>query len=827
MSDDQDYSQLPVEEKIAHGVWKVRLDGYTSLIGQFENSRNDADPCFAVFNSKPDNLKSLVLDTNVVAQETAVLAVCKYLEYGCSAASVTRVRNSGLMPALCEKGLASSRAGTKAKSADAILLLADISGAADWIVEQITPYLENRLPKLVSGCVNALQQLVLNFGCVIVPPKLIIPFLAKLFAHADRNVRAETTKLTVALYVWLRAGLTQQLFPSLKPVQQRDLKAEFAKVEDEKPEQIRLTRAQREELALRQQTSTEATGDVQMADAEEVATASAPDFDPFDMLEPVEVLSKLPADLYTRTSSAKWKERVEALEEAQLALSKAPKLANDDYSDLVRLFAKCFKDANIQVVQLAANGTEALAKGLKEAFSKYRALVLTPIIERSKEKKPAVADALANALDAIFVSSSLSDVLDEALAGMHHKTPQVKISATNFLQRCLANTTVAPRTAQVDQIMQVGIKLLTDSQEPIRQAATEMVGTLIKITGERELKSLVGKVDENRRTKVKAVFESASVKISGVSSIAQNTIKRPESTPKTNISQPRLGVAPALKKSAPSQSIPSKRIATSPAKRTDLGTKVPVKSFTGRSLISPSANGAPSVPKSRAEPPAIPPQMLEDMRALKEENRRLKEENESGSRAQATLMDDLRRLKQENSAYSEKLDQLYRDNTNGNLMVKQKDTQIMRLSSDLESAKLKIKSLEQTIEMMKLQQSSAQTQSSQPLQRDAFTSPFASPKRFSSSRLSSHELSTRVDRLSIENGAAFFNNSDETKSNSAEDQCDTGFKSASALSADAPTVTESKNVGGGEENWRKATEVTAQLKARIEKMKQRNRLVNR
>ena len=110
MSDDQDYSQLPVEEKIAHGVWKVRLDGYTLLIGQFENSRNDADPCFAVFNLKPDNLKSLVLDTNVVAQETAVLAVCKYLEYGCSAASVTRVKNSGLVPALCEKGLASEQA---------------------------------------------------------------------------------------------------------------------------------------------------------------------------------------------------------------------------------------------------------------------------------------------------------------------------------------------------------------------------------------------------------------------------------------------------------------------------------------------------------------------------------------------------------------------------------------------------------------------------------------------------------------------------------------------------------------------------------------------
>ncbi|GEQ68108.1 hypothetical protein JCM33374_g1775 [Metschnikowia sp. JCM 33374] len=727
MSDDQDFSQLPVDEKIAHNVWKVRLDGYTTLIGQFENSRNENDACFGVLNVRSDSLKTIVLDSNVVAQETAVLLLCKYLEYGCPSSAVPRLKSSGVVSALCEKGLASSRAGTKAKSVDAILLLGEVSGSADWIVEQILPYLENRLPKLVAGCVHALHQLSVD-----------------------------------------------------EPME-----------------------------------------DVSNLD-------SAQEFDPYDMMEPVEVLTKLPGDLHARASSTKWKDRVEVLEEVQVVLSKAPKLVADDYTDLVRLFAKCFKDANIQVVQLAANGIESLAKGLKTGFSKYKSLVLAPLIERSKEKKPAVADALANALDSIFASSSLSDVLDETIVGMKHKTPQVKISSTNYLQRCLSNTNVAPKSAQIDQIMQVGVKLLTDSQEPIRQAATVMVGTLMKITGERELKSLLENVDDNRLAKVRTVYESVSVKVTGTGSRAPtSSTSRPDSVPKTAPSQARLGSTPTLKKTAASSSIPSKRLASSPAKRPDSGAKVPVKSFTGRSLISPAANGAAAKPKS--EPPSIPPQILEELRTLKEENRRLKEENDSASKVHATLVADVRRLTQEKTALTEKLEMLYRDNTNGNLMVKQKDTQIMRYTSDLENAKLKIKTLEQNIEMMKLQQSTIQTQPSQPLPRDAFTSPFASPARFSSSRLSSTELSSRVNRLSIEGGANLPNITDDQSRGKSADEPGTSDFTREPISGSTGSYSrpEVQSTGDGEENWRKATEVTAQLKARIEKMKQRNRLSSR
>lgn len=91
----------------------------------------------------------------------------------------------------------------------------------DLIIEEIIPFLGNRLPKLVAGCVTVLAAIYENFGCKIVSPKIVIPSLGKLFAHADRNVRAETTKLAVELYKWMGDSLTLILFPDLKPVQQK------------------------------------------------------------------------------------------------------------------------------------------------------------------------------------------------------------------------------------------------------------------------------------------------------------------------------------------------------------------------------------------------------------------------------------------------------------------------------------------------------------------------------------------------------------------------------------------------------------------------------
>lgn len=810
MADQEDYSRLLVEEKICHKVWKVRLEGYNALIDQFGNSADCNDPVFAPFTQKPDSLRLIVTDSNVVAQETGIAVLVKFLELGATASNVPKVKNAGVIAAVCEKGLSSNRAGTKAKSAEALLLLVENFNSAEPVLEVLTPYFENRLPKLVAGCVNVVGQMVENFGCEVVPAKLVIPSLSKLFGHADRNVRAETTKLAVELYKWLGDGLTTLLFPNLKPVQQRDLTAEFEKVKGEKPEQKRLTKAQQELLA--KQNQPEASEDIEMEDTKE----SEPAFDPYLMMEPVEVLSKMPANLASQMASTKWKDRKEALDEVYEVLSKAPKLVEADYGELVRIFAKCMKDANIQVVQLAANGIEFLSRGLKGGFHKYQHLVVGPMVERTKEKKPSVAEALANALDSIYVYSSLTDVLEDIVAGMKHKTPQVKISSTNYLQRCLASATTAPKKSQIDLIMEHGVKLLGDSQEPIRQAATEMIGTLMKITGERALKAYLDKIDDNRRAKVQAAYEKAEVKCTLSAapprpSAATESALRPSRAPPST----RLGAAPALGKPSGPQSIPSKRTATSPAKGVSANPKLSssVRSFTGRQLISPGARQTSSV-----EIPArgMSTEEREELEKLRRENAALQSQNEQLQRIQFTLTEDQLRAKQEIEQLREQIGSMQKDNTNGNLMVKQKDTQILRLNSDLENAKLKIKSLEQTVEMMKLQHSTLQSDSFlQPFAVDADKrSPFRSPERREVPRITLSELSSRVNRLSIDG-----------KLGGEAPPLTTNLENIPVLarvpsdghSVEREAVTE-------EENWRKAAEVTAQLKARIEKMKQRNRL---
>ena len=77
------------------------------------------------------------------------------------------------------------------------------------------------------------------------------------------------------------------------------------------------------------------------------------------------------------------------------------------------------KDANIAVVSAAANCVEIFAKGLRKSFAKYRSTVMNPMMERLKEKKQSVTDAIGAALDAVFLSTSLGDCLEEKIGRAH------------------------------------------------------------------------------------------------------------------------------------------------------------------------------------------------------------------------------------------------------------------------------------------------------------------------------------------------------------------------------------------------------------------------
>ncbi len=94
--------------------------------------------------------------------------------------------------------------------------------------------------------------------------------------------------------------------------------------------------------------------------------------------------------------------------EGILPLAKSTKLDDKQrYGELVSSLGKrVSSDANIVVVMLAANCIEGIARGLRSEFQQYKSLVLSAILERCKEKKQNVVDALKLAMDAVFLSVS-------------------------------------------------------------------------------------------------------------------------------------------------------------------------------------------------------------------------------------------------------------------------------------------------------------------------------------------------------------------------------------------------------------------------------------
>lgn len=67
---------------------------------------------------------------------------------------------------------------------------------------------------------------------------------------------------------------------------------------------------------------------------------AAEEIDPMDLIQPVDILSKLPKDFFEKLEAKKWQERKEAVDALDQLLTNAPKLENGDYGDVVRALKK-------------------------------------------------------------------------------------------------------------------------------------------------------------------------------------------------------------------------------------------------------------------------------------------------------------------------------------------------------------------------------------------------------------------------------------------------------------------------------------------------------
>lgn len=835
-------------------------------------------------------MKGAVLDSNVAAQQEGISALVAFLKFG-GKDQCMRTRGH-TVPGLVEKGLSSTRAATKQNALEAILLYAelDIPGP---VIEEILPVLSHKQPKVIAASVNALTQIYHNFGCKIADPKPVLKMLPKLFGHADKNVRAEATNLAVEFYRWLREAMKPMFWGDLKPTQQGDLEKQFEKIKEEgPPKQERLLRSQQEAAA---QAPAGGAGD----DAEdgEEEDDGGEEIDAFDLAEPQDVISKVAGDFYDNMGSSKWKDRKEALE-GLFALLNVPRIKDGDFGEITRVLAKCMKDANIMVVTQAAQCIETLAKGLRKGFVRYRATVMAPILERLKEKKVAVSEALSNALDAAFIATSFSDCIEDISSFLGHKNPQVKEGTMKFLIRCLKATREMPSKQEITTVVEGGKKLLSESSEALRSGGAEVLGTVMKIVGERAMNPLLDGLDDIRKTKIKEFYEKAEVKAK-----AKPAKPPPAAAPKVTAagSGPRKVVRkgpPGMKKAAPApaaaapppapepEAAPMAPKPTSkPGQASRLG-KPGLKPPGMRKLGGPGAAVSPSrpapvrqpSPPMEEEPIATPPrprmglgrgglaarslakpvaapsasQMtstsptpssglsvieraeLEELRTASEHYQKQIEEMRQ---ERSKLLSEVQELKNQNAG-------LIENHTRDVLSIKAKETQLVRARSDYEASEQVNERLRRELERLKRALNrqelgipsgmgspigvASPTHDEAGIYRDANAYSTSSKNRMSFASSVSEEKENSggepYPRSKLHSPDLRAGSYARSTSSGRGSPISRGFRNIEEHHEQRTQIPGYSNsrppaAGGGVESWKRAAEVTSQLKARIEQMK--------
>lgn len=879
MAEAEEFSQLPLLEQFQHKNWKARKGGYETAAKEFKTAQPSSD-IVKDFTYDHGVWKNAVGDANAAAQQEALLAYNAFLD-AAGTDGARKTRSQTVQPAV-EKGL-TGRPAAKAAALETILLLIELD-KPEPIVEELLPFLSHKTPKMIIAALSALKEIYHAYGCKTVEPKPVLKLMPKMYGHANKDVRAEAQALTVELYRWLREPMKPLFWGDLKDVQQKDLDKLFEPVQAEPaPQQERLLRSQ--QAAKERQVEAAATAGGEEEDMEEEA---AIDLEP--EFEAVDVAKKLPDDFNDRIGSSKWKDRKEVMDEV-FALVNVPAIQEGYFDDVIRGCAKSMKDANIAVVTVAANVVECLAKGLKKAFGKYRSQVLSSMLERLKEKKPTVTDALGAACDAVFAATSLGDIQADVLEALKNKNPQIKENSAKFMARALKTTREPPSLEQTKEIAEGCKKLLTESAAPLRDAGAEVLGIMWKIMGDRNMLAHLEGLDDIRKTKITEMRDAAEVRAKW----------KPKAAPAPKAAAPAAGKKPApgtrrpapggVKKAppksasppftddAPMQPRPTSKPGLKPpgGLRAPGGIKPPSSGYgvdrgklPASSLASPKRQGvildeppqAPATPraglgrglagrplaKPSAAPVSPPTQRNHDpassaLSAIeRQELTDLRAEVDLVRDQASTLRNEKLKLSSQVSELQVQNAQLIEDHTRDVLQIKAKETQLVRARSDAESSEDRANSLSREIDRLKREiarlgrQHAGRDSPVDGLNGGGPTSPPPRPG-YGTQRTYNMPSSRAYSNIDPNHG---YSNGGDGKENVRDTLTESKLRGGLGVGAERPSsralsggssgratpngdgassLRASQLGGEGVESWRRAAEVTQNLKARIEMMK--------
>uniref|UniRef100_A0A8D0L3G1 Cytoskeleton associated protein 5 n=1 Tax=Sphenodon punctatus TaxID=8508 RepID=A0A8D0L3G1_SPHPU len=499
MGDDSEWMKLSIDQKCEHKLWKARLNGYEEALKLFQKIE-DKSPEWSKYLGL---IKKFVTDSNAVVQLKGLEAALAYVENAHVAGKTTGEVVSGVV----NKVFNQPKARAKELGIDICLMYIEIE-KGETVQEELLKGLDNKNPKIIVACIETLRKALSEFGSKIISLKPVIKVLPKLFESREKAVRDEAKLLAVEIYRWIRDALRPPL-QNINSVQLKELEEEWVKLPSAAPKQTRFLHSQ-QELKAKFEQQQAAGGDADGGGDE--TDEAVPQVDAYELLEAVEILSKLPNDFYDKIEAKKWQERKEALEAVEM-LVKNPKLEAGDYADLLKALKKVVgKDTNVMLVALAAKCLASLATGLRKKFGSYAGHVVPTILEKFKEKKPQVVQALQEAIDAIFLTTTLQNISEDVLAVMDNKNPTIKQQTSLFIARSFRHCTPStlPKSL-LKPFCAALLKHINDSAPEVRDAAFEALGTALKVAGEKAVNPFLTDVDKLKLDRIKESAEKVEL----------------------------------------------------------------------------------------------------------------------------------------------------------------------------------------------------------------------------------------------------------------------------------------------------------------------------
>ena len=152
---------------------------------------------------------------------------------------------------------------------------------------------------MVSGCVNNVTECLRSFGAKVIKVSPLLKAIIPLMSHRDKDVREGGKRLIIEAFRWIGDLMKVQL-TGLLPVQLTELETEFAKVEG--VGRARPERWLRSAGPPREERGADAAGEEGEQEEED---SQASELDPFEMLDPVDILSKMEKDFYKKVMQIK------------------------------------------------------------------------------------------------------------------------------------------------------------------------------------------------------------------------------------------------------------------------------------------------------------------------------------------------------------------------------------------------------------------------------------------------------------------------------------------------------------------------------------------